>query len=86
MLGILGGLAGIGVHTALLIRFFSQSHGLFQVFLDLLLALLLGLAALLITVLCRRSPWITAVFSLSLGILGFFPRPLSWIPAGGMWP
>lgn len=82
LLGLLGGLAGLGVHAVLLVRFFSQSHGLFHVFLELALATALGVAGALIAVLCRRSQK-TLVVSLSvIGVLGFFPRPVSWIPAG----
>ncbi|MBN1629095.1 MAG: hypothetical protein JW990_04985, partial [Thermoleophilia bacterium] len=82
ILGILGGLAGLSVHAVLLARFFSQSYGLFQTFLELLLALVLGLAALLVAAIWRRSAKTLAVFLPVLGVLGFFPRPLSWIPAG----
>jgi hypothetical protein len=82
VLGILGGLLGIGVHAALLIRFFSQPYGLFQVFLELLLALVLGLAAIFVAALFRHSPKTLAAFLPLLGTLGFFPRPASWAPAG----
>lgn len=82
IVGILGGSAGLMVHAVLLSRFFSQSHGMFQAFLELLLALLLGLAALLVAVFCRRSTKVLAVVLPVFGALGFFPRPLSWIPAG----
>ena len=70
------------MHAVLLVRFFSQSSGAFQTFLELLLALLLGLAAALVAGLCRRSPKTLSVFLPLFGVLGFFPRPLTWIPAG----
>jgi len=84
ILGILGGLAGIGVHAVLLVRFFMQTHGLFQVFLQLALAVALGLAALVVAAVCRRSLRTLAVFLPILGVLGFFPRPVSWAPAGAL--
>ncbi len=81
-LGILGGAAGLGVHAVLLVSFFSQPSGAFQVFLQLALATVLGLAAILVAALLRRSTKMLAVLLPVLGVLGFFPRPMSWAPAG----
>jgi len=81
-LGIAGGVAGLAVHAVLLAVFFSRSTGLFEVFLQLALAVALGLAAILIAALCRRSLKMLAALLPVLGILGFFPRPVSWSPAG----
>ena len=82
ILGILGGLVGLGTHAALLVVFFTQSHGLFQVFLHLALAAALGLVGLVVAILCRRSPATLVVLLPAVGVLGFVPRPLSWAPAG----
>ncbi|OFW60547.1 MAG: hypothetical protein A2133_11820 [Actinobacteria bacterium RBG_16_64_13] len=84
ILGILGGLAGVTVHAVLLVQFFSRSYGLFATFLHLVLALLLGIAALALAAVCRYSPKTLAVFLPFIGALGFFPRLLSWAPAGAL--
>jgi hypothetical protein len=82
LLGVLGGAAGLVTHAVLLVRFFSQSQGLFRVFLELALAAALGLAALLVTLWCRRAPLTLAVLLPAIGVLGFLPRPLTWAAAG----
>jgi hypothetical protein len=82
VLGAAGGAAGFVTHAVLLVLFFSQSHGLVQVFVHLLLALLLGLTALLLAWVCRRSTLALAVLLPVMGLFGFVVRPLSWAPAG----
>jgi hypothetical protein len=82
VLGIVGGVTGLGVHAVLLVRFFSQTSGSFHAFLQLALAVALGLAAILVAAFLRRSTKTLAVVLPVLGVLGFFPRPMTWIPSG----
>jgi hypothetical protein len=82
VLGILGGVTGLGLHAVFLVGFFSQPSGSFHVFLQLTLATALGLAAILVAALLRHSVGMLAVLLPVLGVLGFFPRPVTWIPAG----
>jgi len=82
VLGASGGLVGVGVHAVLLALFLSRPYGPFQAFLELLLAVLVGLAALALAAMRRTSTATLAVFLPVMGLLGFFPRPLTWIPAG----
>lgn len=81
VLGTLGGIVGAGIHAVLLARFFSQSHGLFQIFLELLLCVVLGLAAVAIATVSRHSPKTLAIYLPLFAVLGLFPQLLTWIPA-----
>ena len=75
ILGLCGGAAGIAVHIFLLVQTPSAAQ-------RPAIGIVLGVAGGGVALVGRVSRQAGVVFLLSLGVLGFLPNPLSWLPAG----